>query len=364
MIKLTRFAKSASMNKTLQESKDRETEKIETRHDPKPIPVRRFDWEATHSDFYEEGDPIGYGKTKEEAIEDLINQLRGGEYPGFEYDDEDNTPRDIPGFEGTRDDLDNLSIREIKLTRFAKSASMNKTLQESKDREIDIVKSNVQYGVNRPTITITKDYILTKVKSEHVEDPSRILGQDPGNDVLAVTYESDELPGYQFRTFFIENVNYPPVPITLRKNEKGGYGWEVFYNGRQIKLLHTGEVYGSVSKNNKKQQTMENQKLNESKNFNLRKFLTENKLTSNSRLLNEERVKVINDNFPYIEFTDGSKNYQVEFDYYDEIDDHGYQLDVLYVGEDQFGDEWSIEVIQDRMSGDVDEYDLSSIQRE
>jgi hypothetical protein len=252
----------------------------------------------------------------------------------------------------------------IKLTRFAKSASMNKTLQESKDREIDIVKSNVQHEVNQPTVTITKDYILTKVKKEHVKDPSRILGQDPGNDVFAVTYESDELPGYQFRTFFIENVNYPPDPITLRKNGKGGYGWEVFYNGRQIKLLHTEEVNGSVSKNNKKQQTVKNQKLNESKNFDLKKFLTENKLTTNSRILNEERVKVTKAEFPYIEFTDGSKNYQVEFDYYDEIDDHGYQLDVLYVGEDQFGDEWSIEVTQDRMSGDVDEYDLSSIQRE
>lgn len=82
------------------------------------------------------------------------------------------------------------------------------------------------------------------------------------------------------------------------------------------------------------------------------------------RILKEERVTVINDNFPYIEFTDSGKKYSVEFEYYDQMDDHGYQLDVLYVGEDQFGDKWSIEVTEDRMSGDVDEYDLSSIQRE
>lgn len=36
----------------------------------KPIPDRRFDWEATHPD-YEPGQPIGYGSTEIEAIEDL-----------------------------------------------------------------------------------------------------------------------------------------------------------------------------------------------------------------------------------------------------------------------------------------------------
>ena len=38
-----------------------------------PIPSRDFDWSATH-DSYDEGDPIGWGSTKESAIDDLINQ--------------------------------------------------------------------------------------------------------------------------------------------------------------------------------------------------------------------------------------------------------------------------------------------------
>lgn len=38
-----------------------------------PIPDRRFDWEAIRED-YNEGDPIGYGITKREAIEDLLTQ--------------------------------------------------------------------------------------------------------------------------------------------------------------------------------------------------------------------------------------------------------------------------------------------------
>jgi hypothetical protein len=40
----------------------------------KPIPVRNFDWSAV-TDNYEPGDPIGYGKSKQEAIDDLKEQL-------------------------------------------------------------------------------------------------------------------------------------------------------------------------------------------------------------------------------------------------------------------------------------------------
>ena len=38
-----------------------------------PIPIRNYDWEACR-DNYDEGDIIGYGKTKEEAINDLLTQ--------------------------------------------------------------------------------------------------------------------------------------------------------------------------------------------------------------------------------------------------------------------------------------------------
>jgi hypothetical protein len=39
-----------------------------------PIPVRDHDWQATLRD-YDEGDPIGYGHTRDFAIEDLMSQL-------------------------------------------------------------------------------------------------------------------------------------------------------------------------------------------------------------------------------------------------------------------------------------------------
>jgi hypothetical protein len=48
---------------------------INTIYDPKPIPLRNYDWEATRGD-YDEYDPIGYGSTELEAITDLINQER------------------------------------------------------------------------------------------------------------------------------------------------------------------------------------------------------------------------------------------------------------------------------------------------
>jgi len=46
---------------------------IETRDNPKPGPSRQWDWEATFDDW-DEGDHIGYGATKEEAIADLLEQ--------------------------------------------------------------------------------------------------------------------------------------------------------------------------------------------------------------------------------------------------------------------------------------------------
>lgn len=39
----------------------------------KPIPIRQFDWEAAR-DGHEPPEPVGYGKTREEAIADLLEQ--------------------------------------------------------------------------------------------------------------------------------------------------------------------------------------------------------------------------------------------------------------------------------------------------
>ncbi len=50
------------------------TLKIKTDYWAKPIPLRQFDWEAV-TDNYEPGDPVGYGKTKNEAIADLLELL-------------------------------------------------------------------------------------------------------------------------------------------------------------------------------------------------------------------------------------------------------------------------------------------------
>ena len=39
-----------------------------------PIPLRQFDWSAV-TDNYEPGHPVGYGETKQAAIDDLLDQL-------------------------------------------------------------------------------------------------------------------------------------------------------------------------------------------------------------------------------------------------------------------------------------------------
>lgn len=59
--------------------------KIVTHYDPKPIPVRDFDWTANLEGYdpgepdeegtYRGGDPLGFGSTEAEAVADLMAQL-------------------------------------------------------------------------------------------------------------------------------------------------------------------------------------------------------------------------------------------------------------------------------------------------
>lgn len=52
--------------------------KLDTEYWAKPIPDRRLDWYATE-DSYEPGMPVGTGRTEEEAIQDLLEQLEDRE---------------------------------------------------------------------------------------------------------------------------------------------------------------------------------------------------------------------------------------------------------------------------------------------
>lgn len=53
--------------------------RIETHTTYNDLPVRSVDWAAVTSDYGGEwGDPVGYGSTREEAIEDLISLLEPG----------------------------------------------------------------------------------------------------------------------------------------------------------------------------------------------------------------------------------------------------------------------------------------------
>jgi hypothetical protein len=50
--------------------------KIVTNYDPKPIPLRNFDWCAVDDSTYDgPGCPVGYGATEQEAIDDLMMQI-------------------------------------------------------------------------------------------------------------------------------------------------------------------------------------------------------------------------------------------------------------------------------------------------
>lgn len=50
--------------------------KIVTHYDPKPIPVRIFDWSAVTDNYDGQiNEPVGYGATEADAIKDLQEQL-------------------------------------------------------------------------------------------------------------------------------------------------------------------------------------------------------------------------------------------------------------------------------------------------
>ena len=52
--------------------------KIRTEYYPKPIPIRSFDWTAIDEDNEEacvEACVVGYGKTEEEAVRDLLEMI-------------------------------------------------------------------------------------------------------------------------------------------------------------------------------------------------------------------------------------------------------------------------------------------------
>lgn len=51
--------------------------KIITDFDPKPIPNRNFDWTACR-DGYDEGEPVGYGRTEDAAVESLLDAEENG----------------------------------------------------------------------------------------------------------------------------------------------------------------------------------------------------------------------------------------------------------------------------------------------
>ena len=48
------------------------TSPIRTSYDPKPIPLRNWDWCACRENDYEPGAPLGWGSTEYTAIHDLI----------------------------------------------------------------------------------------------------------------------------------------------------------------------------------------------------------------------------------------------------------------------------------------------------
>ena len=80
-----------------------------------------------------------------------------------------------------------------------------------------------------------------------------------------------------------------------------------------------------------------------------------------------EAIKITKDDWPIIKFKDGGKKYEVEFDDYDVIDDHGNEgMDVYFMGTDQDGKEWTIDAsvgYNYENSGNIDDIHYDTLAR-
>ena len=81
-------------------------------------------------------------------------------------------------------------------------------------------------------------------------------------------------------------------------------------------------------------------------------------------LVNEAKIKVTKNEWPYLEFKVGGKLHKVDFDYEDIIDDHGNEgQDQYWLGKDNDGQEWMIDVYAN-YHGDVEEVHYDTIVKE
>ena len=81
-------------------------------------------------------------------------------------------------------------------------------------------------------------------------------------------------------------------------------------------------------------------------------------------VVNEAKIKIVKDEWPYLEFKVGGKLHKVDFDYEDIIDDHGNEgQDQYWVGKDEKGQDWMIDVYAD-YNGEVEEVWYDTIVKE
>ena len=75
-------------------------------------------------------------------------------------------------------------------------------------------------------------------------------------------------------------------------------------------------------------------------------------------------VKILKDKWPYVEFKADGKKHKVDFEYEDDIDDHGNEgKDQFYRGEDQEGTVWYVDVYSD-YRGEVQDVHWNTLERE
>lgn len=184
---------------------------------------------------------------------------------------------------------------------------------------------------------LQKEYPKAKL---HVEDKG---GQTLFTENLEEAYDGNMADfKYEFPQVFVDVTGNPEKAI--KKIKKSGKGFEVrtaTYMS-EPEMEEVADALGMVLVNYEKHSNMA--------------------ISVFESVVNEAKsIKVTKKEWPYVEFKIGSTKHKVEFDYEDIIDDHGNEgQDQYWLGKDDDGKEWSIDVYAD-YNGDVQDVHYDTI---
>jgi hypothetical protein len=142
--------------------------------------------------------------------------------------------------------------------------------------------------------------------------------------------------------------------IKLKKLLKETYAWEKRNENGSLPTLEDVQAAYNQSKTNEVLKDKDG------------KVRTDLKYTDNQNY--QPRIELKNSkshggtNLTITVSIDGSTPFDIEFDDYDEVDDHGYEKEIYLMGADDGGNEWGMEGSM-AFHGDLEDFDIDTLEK-